>query len=220
MAKRIRMAMGAVLGAMFVALPAFGQPAAAPAQVDLTARLKQVEGNAQQWDAMYKAGKKVAAFCANCHGDGGNSIKPDVPNLAGQNAYYLLSQLRDFSTTQRKSNEFKKRLVNVMSPDEKIGMVVFYAGQEVTFKPPSDAALTRKGGELYAKRCASCHEQDGRGTKQFSRIAGQQPVYLTTTLKGFRDGSGIRTDREMAAEIKSMSDADIAAVVAFVSSMK
>jgi cytochrome c553 len=220
MTKRIRMAMGTALVAMFIAFPAIGQPAAAPAPIDLVARLKSVEGDSRQLEAMHKVGRKVAAFCANCHGDGGNSIKSDVPNLAGQNSYYLLAQLREFSTTQRKSNEFKKRLVNVMSADEKIGMVVFYAGQEVAVKPAANPALLKKGEELYAKRCAECHEKDGRGTKQFSRIAGQQSVYLTTSLKGYRDGTGPRLDREMVKEVKPLNDADIAAVVTFVSAMK
>jgi cytochrome c553 len=220
MTKRIRAAIGIVSVAMLIALPAFGQPAAAPAKIDLTARLKEVESNPRQMEAMFKAGSKVAAFCANCHGDGGNSVKPDVPNLAGQNAYYLLEQVREFSTTQRKSNEFKKRLVNVMTVDEKIGMVVFYAGQEVAFKPSSDPTLAKRGGELYAKHCAECHENDGRGAREYSRIAGQQTGYLTTSLKGYRDGTGARMDREMAAKMKSMKDADIAALVAFVSSMK
>lgn len=220
MAKRVRMAMGAALVAMFIALPAFGQPAAAPAQVDLNARLKEAQSNPRQWEGMYKAGKKVAAFCANCHGDGGNSVKPDVPNLAGQNPYYLLAQLREFSTTQRKSNEFKKRLVNVMSADEKVSMVVFYAGQEVAHKPSSDAALVKKGGEVYARRCADCHERDGRGTREYSRIAGQQTGYLAMSLKGYRDGTGPRLDRQMVDEVKALNDADIAALVAYVSSMK
>ncbi len=220
MTNRIRVTVGTALVAMLFTLPALGQSAAAPAWPDLVARLKQVESDASQAEAMYKAGRRVAAFCANCHGDGGNSAKPDVPNLAGQNSYYLLEQLREFSVTQRKTTEFKKRLVNAMSPDEKIGMVVFYAGQEVTVKPPADAALAKRGADLYAKRCAQCHEQNGRGTKHYSRIAGQQPVYLTNSLKGYRDGSGVRIDREMAAEVKPLTDADIAAVVAHVSSMK
>ena len=219
MKKRVRRALGTLSVAMFIALPALGQPAAAPAQVDLSERLKTVESNPAQLEAMYKVGRKVAAFCANCHGDGGNSVKPEVPNLAGQNAYYLMAQLREFSSTQRKSNEFKKRLVNVMSPDEKIGMVVFYAGQAVTLKPSSDSAMARRGGELYAKRCAQCHERDGRGTREYSRIAGQQTVYLTQSLKGYRDGTGPRLDRQMVDEVKPLNDADIAAVVAFVSSM-
>jgi cytochrome c553 len=107
-----------------------------------------------------------------------------------------------------------------MSPEEKVGMVVFYASQAVTLKPSSDAALAKRGGELYAKRCAECHEQDGRGTREYSRIAGQQPVYLTQSLKGYRDGTGPRLDREMVDKVKPLNDADIAAIVAFVSSMK
>lgn len=217
---RVRVGMGMALVAALLALPAFAQPAAAPGWPELVARLKQVESNPQQLEGMYKAGRKVAAFCANCHGDGGNSVKPDVPNLAGQNSHYLLEQLREFSVTQRKTSEFKKRLVNAMSADEKIGMVVFYAGQEVAARPPADAALVRRGGEIYAKRCVQCHEQDGRGSKHFSRVAGQQPVYLSSSLKGYRDGSGVRIDREMAAEVKQMMDPDIAALVAYVSSMK
>ena len=97
MAKR-GIAIGTLL-AMFIAVPALGQ-SAAPAKVDLDARLKEAQGNPRQWEAMFKVGKKVAGFCSNCHGDGGNSIKPDVPNLAGQSPYYLLRQLREFSTTR------------------------------------------------------------------------------------------------------------------------
>ena len=88
-------------------------------------------------------------------------------------------------------------------------------GEELADKP-----MAKRGGELYAKRCAECHEQDGRGTREYSRIAGQQPVYLTQSLKGYRDGTGPRLDREMVDKVKPLNDADISAIVAFVSSMK
>lgn len=206
---------------MFAAcLPALGQGAAARPQVDLAARLKEVESKPGQMEAMFRTGRKVAAFCANCHGDGGNSVEAHVPNLAGQNPYYLLQQLREFSGTQRRTSEFKKRLVDVMSVDEKIGMVVFYAGQEVTFKPASDPALAKRGEALYIKNCGDCHEKDGRGEREYSRVAGQQSGYLTQTLKGYRDGTGARINKLMAAEVKRLTDADIAAIVAYVSSMK
>lgn len=221
MAKRVRVAIGTVgVAAMCIALPAIGQSAAAGAQVDLVARLKEVESNPRQWETMFKAGKKVAAFCANCHGDGGNSVDPATPNLAGQNPYYLLQQVREFGGSQRKTSEFKRRLVNVMTPDEKISMVIFYAGQEVTYKPAADPALAKRGEALYAKACADCHEKDGRGAREYSRVAGQQPGYLSKTLKGYRDGTGARIHRQMAVEIKPLKDADIAAIVAYVSSMK
>jgi cytochrome c553 len=40
------------------------------------------------------------------------------------------------------------------------------------------------------------------------------------TLKRYRDGSSVRKDPLMAANTKTMTDADIDAVVAYVSSMK
>ena len=221
MPRRTVRAASAAAAALWIAFGAAAQPApAARAPVDLTARLKEVQASPAQVDAFYKSGRRVAAFCANCHGDGGNSVKPDVPNLAGQNAYYLLQQLREFSGTQRKTSEFKRRLVNAMSADEKIGMVVFYAAQEVTYKPATNPTLARRGSLLYAKACADCHDADGRGAREYSRVAGQQTEYLAQSLKGYRDGTGARINAAMAKEIKPLNDADIAAIVAYVSSMK
>lgn len=217
---RFRIGMGLLgVAAMFLAAPATGQ-GVAKAEVDLVARLKETEANPRLRETMFKSGQKVAAFCANCHGEGGNSVDANTPNLAGQNPYYLLQQLREFAGTQRKTSEFKRRLVRAMTPDEKIGMVIFYAGQEVTHKPASDAALAKKGEALYAKLCADCHNKDGRGEREYSRVAGQQTGYMATTLKGYRDGTGPRINRPMAAEIKAMTDADIAAIVAYVAAMK
>lgn len=221
MAKRIPVALAALVVSLFVSFSAQGQvlKSHAPSNVDLDARLKEVEGNPRQFEASYKAGAKVAAFCANCHGDGGNSVKPDIPNLAGQNPSYLLEQLHQFADGRRR-NDFMERLIRALNPDEKIGMVVFYAKQEVVHKPVADAALVNKGREYYGKICFRCHGEDGRGNEKIARIAGQQPNYLNLTLKRYRDGSSIRTDALMAANTRQMSDADIAAVVAYVSSMK
>jgi cytochrome c553 len=221
MEMRFRIGLGLLgVAAMFVAGPAVGQGAGKAAEVDLVARLKETEANPRQWEALYKSGKKVAAFCANCHGEGGNSVDAKTPNLAGQNPYYLLQQLKEFAGTERKTSEFKRRLVQAMKPDEKIGMVIFYAGQEVTYKPAADPVLAKKGEALYTKLCADCHNKDGRGEREYSRVAGQQTGYLTITLKGYRDGTGPRINRPMAAEIKAMTDADITAIVAYVAAMK
>ena len=219
-AKRIRQTMVIAGLAAAFALPALGQGAATPLPPDLSPRLKEVEGNPRQWETLFKSGKKVAAFCANCHGDGGNSVDPETPNLAGQNPYYLLEQLREFGGTQRKTTEFKRRLVKAMTTDEKLGMVIFYAGQEVTYKPAADPTLAKKGEALYLKACADCHEMDGRGAREYSRVAGQQAAYMSKTLKGYRDGTGARIHRQMADEIKPLKDADIAAIVAYVAAMK
>jgi cytochrome c553 len=211
--------LAALLVGAFIALGASAQPPAPAASADLNARLKEVESSPRQLETIAKAGGKVATFCANCHGEGGNSVKPDVPNLAGQNSQYLLDQMRLFMDGRRKNSEFKQRLIKVLSPDEKVGLVVFYASQPVTYKAPSNAALAKKGKDLYTQNCAECHEENGRGTQKYARVAGQQPGYLVTSLKGYRDGSAARLNRQMAVSIEGMTDADIVALVAYLSSM-
>jgi cytochrome c553 len=56
----------------------------------LVARLEAARQNPVLRDQLVQQGRKAAAVCAYCHGDGGNSVKPDVPNLAAQNTAYLL----------------------------------------------------------------------------------------------------------------------------------
>lgn len=220
MLNRTIAAVATLLLSLVVTFPAVGQQAKVhPAnEVDLSVRLKQVEANPRLLDAAYKTGAKVAGFCANCHGEGGNSANPDTPNLAGQNTSYLLEQLKQFADGRRR-NLFMEGMIKALSPEERIGVVLHYAGKEVAFKPPSNAALANKGQEYYSKICFRCHGDQGRGNDKIARIAGQQSGYLALTLKRYRDGSGLRTDPLMAANTKAMTDADIAAVVAYVASM-
>lgn len=217
MKKRFPAAVLTALLSMLLVSSAWGQ--AAKADVDLNARLKEAEANPRLLEAALKAGAKVASFCANCHGEGGNSANPETPNLAGQNTSYLLEQLRQFADGRRR-NLFMEGMIKALNAEEKVGVVLHYSHQEVAVKPPTNAALAAKGQDYYSKICFRCHGDQGRGDEKIARIAGQQPAYLALTLKRYRDGSAVRNDPLMAANTKSMTDADIAAVVAYVSSMK
>ena len=48
------------------------------------------------------AGKAKAATCIACHGADGKGIAPTYPNLAGQNAPYMVAQLQAFKSGERK----------------------------------------------------------------------------------------------------------------------
>jgi cytochrome c553 len=193
--------------------------ASATADVDLSARLLDAQNDPKLGEALLRTGRKVATVCANCHGEGGNSPKPDTPNLAGQNPAYLLEQVRQFASGRRR-NEFMEGMIKAMTSDEKVGMVLFYSTQTVVHKPSSKPALVARGKEYFNKTCFRCHGEDGRGGAKFARIAGQQPEYLSVTLKRYRVGDGVRVDPLMAANTKLMTDADIEAVVAYVSAMQ
>ena len=188
------------------------------APIDLSARFAQVQADPELSAKLLSTGRKVAAVCANCHGEGGNSVKPEIPNLAGQNPAYLLEQVRQFADGRRR-DMFMEGMIRAMNSDEKIGMVLFYAAQEVTHKPATNAALAGKGQEYYGKICFRCHGNVGRGNELIARIAGQQADYLRVTLKRYRDGTDVRANSIMTPNTKNMTDADIEAVVAYVSSM-
>lgn len=220
MVKRIPVVLAMALAALLAWQPAAAQSAKAraTAKVDLDARFKEAQTTPKLADDLYKVGRKVAAVCANCHGDGGNSTKPSIPNLAGQNPAYLLEQLRQFADGRRR-NEFMEGMIRAMDADEKIGMVLFYAAQEVIHKPATNPANAAKGQDIFNKNCFRCHGNVGRGNEQIARIAGQQTDYLRVTLKRYRDGADVRANSIMTPNTKNMTDADIEAVVAYVSSM-
>ena len=48
-----------------------------------------------------EAGKARAAVCAACHGVNGVASIPSYPNLAGQNAQYIVSSLKAYKNGQR-----------------------------------------------------------------------------------------------------------------------
>lgn len=184
----------------------------------LSQRLDAARQNAALRDQLVVQGRKAAAVCAYCHGEGGNSVKPDVPNLAAQNPVYLLEQLQKFSNGTRR-NEFMEGLVKALKPDEQVGVALFFASQTVLPAAPSAPTLLAKGKSYYERLCLRCHGAEGHGNDKIARLAGQQTPYLILSLKRYRNGTGERLDPLMSSNTKLMSDADIEAVATYVSSM-
>ena len=210
----------AVAALALTTIPGWAQPAKAraSANVDLSARMAEAQANPQLSGQLLTKGRNAAAVCAHCHGEGGNSVKPDIPNLAGQNPVYLLEQMRQFADGRRRF-EFMEGMIKAMTADEKVGAALFYAGQSVVATAPASTVLAAKGQTYFSKNCVSCHGSDGRGNQTFARLAGQQPNYLRVTLINYRQGKGPRNNAAMNAVTRQMTDADIEALVAYVSSM-
>ena len=85
----------------------------------------------------------------------------------------------------------------------------------------------KKGKTLYAT-CVACHQKDGRGNMAMKapNIGGQESWYLETQLKHYKEGIRGADPRDlegmMMAPMSKMlaTDEDIAAVAAYVSSLK
>lgn len=173
--------------------------------------------------ASIKAGaERVRLYgCAVCHGYAGNSANPAYPNLAGQDATYLATQLNNFKSGTRK-NQLMRGMASVLSPSEMRDVARFFAHQRVV--PPSDngraesdvaaATLFSSGdGHRGIPACAACHGVDGMGKADVApRVRGQQVDYLRATLTAWHDGAtwGASGQASVMPEIaRKLTSADI-----------
>jgi cytochrome c553 len=168
-------------------------PKIAPSPKPASADLKEASAN--------------AAVCAACHGANGMAANDVWPNLAGQNPAYLARALGAFKTGTRKEPTMAPMAQTV--PDDGVAKLAAYFGALACRAAPGrrgdgDAAL----GAKLAKQCAACHGGAGGPVNAaWPRLAGQNPGYLSTALKAFKDGS--RDNPFMSPVARGLSDADI-----------
>lgn len=80
--------------------------------------------NANAADAA--AGKAKSVTCAACHGANGISAIPMYPNLAGQKEQYLLKQLKDFKSGNRK-DPVMAPMAMALSDADMANLAAYYA---------------------------------------------------------------------------------------------
>lgn len=202
-------------------IAAVGARAADPALRDrLEARIAQVQKDGAARARAIAAGRDHAVLCAYCHGLDGNSDKPEIPNLAAQNPAYLLEQIERFADGRREDyTRVMQRLAASLSAEERLALVVYYAAAALT-PARADTGKAQAGRSLYLQRCQVCHGQDGNGVAGYARLAGQQPRYLIQTLRAFRDRKGGRLSPEMDVVTRGLTDAEIAALAAYLANLR
>ena len=74
-------------------------------------------------------------------------------------------------------------------------------------------------GQAKSDNCTGCHGRNGKSMMPMNpSLAGQQEAYLVKAMKDYRDGK--RNDPMMSSMVKGLSDADIADLAAYYSSIK
>lgn len=80
-------------------------------------------------------GKIKARQCSACHGKDGIGKDPEVPNLAGQSAFYLEKALKDFRTGARKDRRMSL-IVKPLSDDDIANLAAWFASFKITVEIP------------------------------------------------------------------------------------
>jgi len=128
------------------------------------------------------AGEPLSAVCGGCHGAHGVSGDSATPNLAAQDAIYLVDAIKAYRTTRKRE---KMRLYVTGLTDAQIrDIAAFYSVQK---------SKSAESGKTLVKdltdRCDRCHTPGaGIAGMAVPKIRGQDRDYLVMALRAYRDG--------------------------------
>lgn len=185
----------------------------------------QTRANARNARGAVIAAQGTAPPCAQCHAfNGVSDASGAFPRLAGQSAYYLAEQLRDFASGMR-SNAFMTPIAKALTADD-IADVAAYYSIDAPFLPlrkPNEALV--KAGEQLAKAgnesrriqaCDNCHGPGGAGEPPtLPYLAGQYAPYIAFELRMWQRGYRKNSPDGMAVVARALDEREIAAVAAY-----
>ena len=191
-------------GATPAPAPATTGSAAAAAQASTPASAPLIDPFAHG-DAAHGATKAVV--CSACHGPSGNSTSPDWPRLAGQNAVYIVEQLRLFRAGVR-ANPVMKPLASTLSDQDIDDIAVYYQAQspqgleaDPSYWQAGEALYLRGDNTREVPACVACHGPVGRGNLAagYPALRAQQSVYVVKQLNDYASGARYTGPRPEAA---------------------
>lgn len=173
--------------------------------------------------------KMMADTCAGCHGTNGQSVGPASPNLAGISETYFIESMQGFKALPKGADHAEDaRPATIMNriakgySDEQIEAMAAYFAAMPVFKAtvPHDAGKAGKGADIYDKRCAKCHDENGALPDDDSGIlAGQWLPWMQYSMADFKAGHR-EMPKKMRKQVKKLSDAEIEDVLHYFASQK
>lgn len=177
------------------------------------------------------AGKAKAITCAACHGSAGNSVNPLWPNIAGQGAPYLLTQLQAFKAGTR-SDPLMTSQAMLVSDQDMADLAAYFETLPSAAQAVANPALVDKAEALYRggnvsdqiAACIACHGPTGRGNPaaNYPALAGQHSAYAAKQLRDYASGTRqsdgkTRIMRDIAAKL---SEDEIVALASYVQGLR
>jgi cytochrome c553 len=169
-----------------------------------------------------EAGADKAGVCTACHGVNGNSVNPEWPSLAGQNAAYLSEQLALFKARKR-INEIMYPVVAPMSEQDMADVSAYFAAQTPAGLE-ADPSYWKAGEALYksgdSKRnipaCAACHGPAGQGNAGagYPALRAQHAVYTVKQLQDYLTKNRYRDAADTAVVHQARNSAMMSTIAA------
>ena len=149
------------------------------------------------YTAPSQARRLAIGVCGTCHGVSGNSKNPMFPRLAGQKAWYLEQQLKEFRDHTRGDAYavgYMWGMANQLSNATIVALAKYFSQQKAGPGTQRPAPVIAEGNQIYHRgiptqgvpACAACHGLKGLGNAHFPRVAGQHAEYILKQLNAFR----------------------------------
>lgn len=139
------------------------------------------------------AGEPLTAVCGGCHGSHGISTDAATPNLAAQDARYLVEAIQSYRRTRR--HAAMEAYVSDLSLRDVENIAAFYSVQQ--------SRPAEKGQTLVQELIGKCDRCHAAGVENPSlavpKISGQDRDYLIMALRAYRD------DRRESSMMHNMS---------------
>jgi cytochrome c553 len=164
--------------------------------------------------------------CAQCHAyNGASNGSGAFPRVAGQSAWYLAKELRDYASGAR-LNAVMAPIAKALSSDDIADVTAYYASVNAPYLPLAnpDPALIKRGEQLAKigdaarelQSCDNCHGPGGAGEPPaIPYLAGQYAIYIASQLTMWQRGSRKNSPDAMADVAKRLDPQEIEAVAAY-----
>ena len=167
-----------------------------------------------------EAGKAKAQVCVQCHGEGGNSVNPQIPALAGQPAQMIATQLYQFREGNRKNEQMSPMAAN-LSNAEMNDLAAYFTAVPRAAPAHRTTPENADAGPALTKKffCTQCHGPKLLGQQHIPRLAGQQAEYLRTQLKLFKASRRADMDGNMTSAAQALNERDIEVLVDYLAGL-
>lgn len=153
--------------------------------------------------------------CTACHGVKGVPIDPKtIPVIWGQQESYLMKQLRDFRSGERKSDVMAPIATQLAEGDLR-KIAAYFAAKPW---PAQHASAKAPAAPKAMAQCLACHQPNFQGGMPAPRLAGLSYEYLSASMGAF--ASGRRTNNlDMPKFMQMLSERERNAIARYVSAL-
>ena len=166
-------------------------------------------------------GRRAFGTCAVCHmADGTGRPDGTFPSISGQHATVIIKQLVDIRDERRENHLMLAYAQRLVGPQE-IADIARYASELPPAKEngQGDGHDLARAAELFRRDCAACHGDRAQGdaARFVPRLANQHYGYLLRQIRDIGAGRRGNAHPEMVALTARYRDAELRALVDYVS---